>query len=72
MSRRSKHSPGADGLPPLERNEEGYDDFSAGREAFLRLLGEPLFLEDFPVGATVQCTLELKAGDQWITRTRSF
>ena len=47
MSRRSKHSPGADGLPLLETNEEGFDDFFAGREAFLRLLDEALFLEDF-------------------------
>jgi predicted nucleotidyltransferase len=27
--------------------DEAYDDFFAGCEAFLRLLGEPLFLEDF-------------------------
>jgi predicted nucleotidyltransferase len=31
----------------LITTDEAYDDFSAGREAFLRLLGEPLFLEDF-------------------------
>jgi predicted nucleotidyltransferase len=27
--------------------DEDYDDFAAGREAFLRQLGEPLFIEDF-------------------------
>jgi predicted nucleotidyltransferase len=31
----------------LIATDEAYDDFFAGREAFLRLLGEPLFLEDF-------------------------
>ncbi len=31
----------------LITTDEAYDDFFAGREAFLRLLGEPLFLEDF-------------------------
>ena len=28
-------------------SDEAYDDFVAGRESFVRLLGEPLFLEDF-------------------------
>jgi predicted nucleotidyltransferase len=27
--------------------DEAYDDFVAGRESFVRLLGEPLFMEDF-------------------------
>ncbi len=27
--------------------DEAYDDFLAGREAFLMMLGEPIFLEDF-------------------------
>src|SRR5438445_4490338 len=27
--------------------DEAYDDFFAGREAFIRLLGEPIFLEVF-------------------------
>ena len=27
--------------------DEAYDDFFAGREAFIRLLGEPVFLEDY-------------------------
>ena len=27
--------------------DEAYDDFLAGREAFIRLLGEPVFLEDY-------------------------
>jgi len=31
----------------LVTTDEAYDDFFAGREAFLRLLGEPVFLEDF-------------------------
>src|SRR6266705_1411799 len=30
----------------LITTDEAYDDFFAGREAFLRLLGEPLLLED--------------------------
>jgi predicted nucleotidyltransferase len=29
--------------------DEAYGDFLAGRESFIRLLGEPLFLEDFGV-----------------------
>src|SRR5260221_12204675 len=31
----------------LITTDEAYDDFFAGRETFLRLLGEPVFLEDF-------------------------
>ncbi len=31
----------------LITTDEAYQDFFAGREAFLRLLGEPVFLEDF-------------------------
>src|SRR6266498_3720506 len=31
----------------LITTDEAYEDFVAGREAFLRLLGEPVFLEDF-------------------------
>ena len=31
----------------LITTDEAYDDFFAGREAFLRQLGEPVFLEDF-------------------------
>lgn len=31
----------------LITTDESYDDFVAGREAFVRLLGEPIFLEDF-------------------------
>ena len=27
--------------------DEAYDDFLTGREAFIRLLGEPVFLEDY-------------------------
>lgn len=29
--------------------DDGYDDFLAGREMFVRQLGEPLFLEDFDI-----------------------
>jgi predicted nucleotidyltransferase len=29
------------------RTDQAYQDFLAGREDFIRLLGEPLFLEDF-------------------------
>jgi hypothetical protein len=35
----------------LITTDEAYVDFYAGREAFIRLLGEPVFLEDF--GATL-------------------
>jgi predicted nucleotidyltransferase len=31
----------------LLTTDEAYEDFVAGREAFIRLLGEPVFLEDF-------------------------
>jgi predicted nucleotidyltransferase len=31
----------------LLTTDEAYEDFLAGRETFIRLLGEPLFLEDF-------------------------
>jgi predicted nucleotidyltransferase len=31
----------------LITTDEAYEDFLAGREAFMRLLGEPLFLETF-------------------------
>jgi len=31
----------------LLTTDEAYEDFLAGREAFIRLLGEPVFLEDF-------------------------
>src|SRR6266581_7691387 len=31
----------------LITSDEAYDDFFAGRAAFLRLLGEPVLLEDF-------------------------
>ena len=31
----------------LVTTDEAYNDFFAGREAFMRLLGEPVFLEDF-------------------------
>ena len=47
--------------------DEAYEDFIAGREAFIRLLGEPVFLEDFdlpnvvffifPDGTEVELTL---------------
>src|SRR6266702_2533050 len=34
----------------LITTDEAYDDFFAGRKAFLRLLGEPVFLEDYHGG----------------------
>jgi hypothetical protein len=37
----------------LITTDEAYDDFVAGREAFIRLLGEPAFLEDFGSAVTV-------------------
>jgi predicted nucleotidyltransferase len=33
----------------LITTDEAYEDFVAGREAFIRLLGKPVFLEDFDV-----------------------
>jgi predicted nucleotidyltransferase len=33
--------------------DEAYEDFVAGREAFIRLLGEPVFLEDFDLSDVV-------------------
>ena len=33
--------------------DEGYEDFFAGREAFIRLLGEPVFHEDFGSAMTL-------------------
>lgn len=33
----------------LITTDEAYEDFYAGREAFMRLLGEPLFIEDFGI-----------------------
>src|SRR5262245_31117619 len=51
----------------LITTDEAYEDFVAGREAFIRLLGEPVFLEDFglpnrvffifPDGAEVELSL---------------
>jgi len=39
----------------LITTDEAYEDFVAGREAFIRLLGEPLFLEDFDLPHMVFC-----------------
>ena len=33
----------------LITTDEAYEDFFARREAFMRLLGEPVFLEDFGI-----------------------
>ncbi len=33
----------------LITTDEAHEDFFAGREAFMRLLGEPVFLEDFGI-----------------------
>lgn len=37
----------------LITTDAAYEDFCAGREAFIRLLGEPVFLEDFGSAVTV-------------------
>lgn len=37
----------------LITTDEAYDDFLAGREAFIRRLGEPLFMEDFELPGIV-------------------
>ena len=39
----------------LITTDEAYEDFVAGREAFIRLLGEPLLLEDFDLPNMVFC-----------------
>jgi hypothetical protein len=39
----------------LITTDDAYDDFVAGREAFIRLLGEPLLLEDFDLPNIVFC-----------------
>jgi predicted nucleotidyltransferase len=39
----------------LLTTDEAYEDFLAGREAFIRLLGEPVFLEDFDLPNMVFC-----------------
>jgi predicted nucleotidyltransferase len=39
----------------LITTDEAYEDFVAGREAFIRLLGEPVFLEDFDLPHIVFC-----------------
>jgi hypothetical protein len=46
----------------LITTDEAYEDFCAGREAFLRLLGEPVFLEDF--GSTVTVFFILADGTE--------
>jgi len=45
--------------------DEAYVDFYAGREAFIRLLGEPVFLEDF--GATLTL-LFIRHGANYLQR----
>jgi hypothetical protein len=49
----------------LITTDEAYVDFNAGREAFIRLLGEPVFLEDF--GATLTC-YSLRHGANYLQR----
>src|SRR4029453_1373724 len=39
----------------LITTDAAYEDFVAGREAFIRLLGEPLLLEDFDLPNLVFC-----------------
>lgn len=46
----------------LITTDEGYDDFVAGREAFIERLGEPVFLEDF--GSAVSLLFILADGTE--------
>jgi hypothetical protein len=54
-------------------SDEAYEEFRAGREAFIRQLGEPLFLEDF--GSTVSLFFILADGTEGelsVGRTSQF
>ena len=53
--------------------DEAYEDFLAGRESFVRLLGEPLFLEDFglPHGYIIIFSNGTEA-DIWFGRESKF
>jgi predicted nucleotidyltransferase len=57
----------------LITTDEAYEDFLAGREAFIRLLGEPLFLEDFgaPHGFFYIFSDDTE-GELWIGRESHF
>lgn len=54
-------------------SDEAYDDFLAERESFIRLLGEPLFLEDF--GMAHGCLIIYSNGTEaeiWFGRESKF
>lgn len=53
--------------------DDAYDDFVAGREAFIRQLGEPLFIEDFDIPGIVFFILAGGAeGEMTIERESDF
>ena len=53
--------------------DDAYDDFTAGREAFLRQLGEPLFIEDFGIPGIVFFILaDATEGELTIDRASDF
>ncbi len=53
--------------------DEAYEDFLTGREAFIRLLGEPLFLEDFGTPhALFYIFSDHTEGELWIGRESQF
>jgi len=68
---------GADQFSDLDlyfiTTDEAYEDFRAERESFVRLLGEPLFLEDF--GATNGYSIIYSNGaevDIWFGKESKF
>lgn len=57
----------------LITSDEAYEDFFAGREAFIHLLGEPLFLEDFGTPhALFYIFSDNTEGELWIGRESHF
>jgi hypothetical protein len=50
---RGKADPYSDLDLGLITSDEAYESFLAGREAFIRLLGEPLFFEDFDLPSNI-------------------
>lgn len=57
----------------LITTDEAYEDFLAGREAFIRLLGEPLFLADFGNPYALFCIFSNGTeGELWIGRESRY
>jgi predicted nucleotidyltransferase len=57
----------------LIASDETYEDFLAGRESFIELLGEPLFLEDFGMPDGLFYVLaDGTEGELWIGRVSRF